>query len=582
LLTAPLSNTGSLYSNWQNNGVATDTSGVDIWSPTGTGSAGNGELHGGGAPSAEFYNYALNNGDGGGWEGLTDTKNTLLSSTAASAANNAFALFVTGPYGSNKISPSTGDTATTLMATGQLQTGTQVFNYGNIPTGNYILTGNPYASPVDFAGIGASGAATGNIYNTMWVWDAQRAGTSYGGYVMFNYDAVTGTYDQDIDASQTQQTSIIQSGQAFFVQAVNNTQPVKVTFNETDKAGAANITNSVFFAPQPAAVQQLRIVLNNTGQPEDGVLLKFGDVYSKRLTDDGNKLFDYDENLSIRVDTNYLGIERMPLPQATDTINLDLYALKARGNYSFTFMPQNLPANTLHAWLVDQYLNSATPLSLSSTTGVPFTTSTDTASYREERFIVVFSTAGTLATLVTSLQAWQQGTGAEVEWTAGNEEDVKQYQAEKCTDGQNFAALSVPVKPLNKGVTATYKVFDGTPAEGSNYYRIKIQHKDGTIAYTKVAEVKFNKANAAFRVYPNPAQHGMQINLLVSNMAAGKYQLLLLSSDGRKIMERSLALESGFATQGVALPGSVAAGSYSIILLDAKGHQWTQQLIITK
>ncbi|HWB28262.1 MAG TPA: hypothetical protein VG738_22470 [Chitinophagaceae bacterium] len=579
LLTAPLSNTGSIFSNWENNGVVTDTSGVEIWSPTGTGSSGNGIAKGGAAASAEYYDPAVNNSSGGAWIGISNTMSTLLSGTVGSAANNAYAVFVTGPYGSGRIKTATGDTSTTLMATGQLQTGAQVFTYNNIPSGNYIMVGNPYASPVDFTQVGARGAATGNINNTMWVWDAQRTGTSLGGYVMFSYDAATGTYDQDIDASQTKQTSVIQSGQAFFVQAVSNAQPAIITFDESDKVSASNATNDVFFAPQPNAGQQLRVVLNHNGTPEDEVLLKFGSVYSKSLTDDGAKLFDYDENLSIRVDTSYLGIERMPLPEIADTIYLDVYAMKAKQNYSFSFMPFNMPFSTLHAWLIDKYLNNITPVGLTGSNTISFATGADTASYDEKRFVMVFSKNDILATAVT-IQAMQQGKGVRVEWTATSEEGVKQYLVEKSTDGQNFAFAGTPFPARNSGITEVYTAIDNLPAAGSNYYRVKIYNKDGTSGYTKIVEVKIDNSRNVVTVYPNPALHGQQVNVLLNNVAPGKYQLMLFSNDGRKVLEKSLKVDGYSAMLPLTLSNDIAAGAYRVVLQDGKGNSWARQIIV--
>ncbi len=186
MLSAPLSNTGSVFANWQNNGTSgvASATGVELWNPSG----GGGFVTGGGVPNIQYFNPAINN-----WVNLTSTNNTtnagtgLLSSWRISAANNAFSLFITGPYGSGNIA--SGAAATTLKATGSLQTGAQNFSFGSsLPADNYILIGNPYASPVDFASLANSTGNTtaGNLKNTMWVWDPTIG--SYGGYVTVSWN----------------------------------------------------------------------------------------------------------------------------------------------------------------------------------------------------------------------------------------------------------------------------------------------------------------------------------------------------------------------------------------------------------
>jgi hypothetical protein len=570
-LTAPLSNTGSIYANWQNNGVVTDTTGALIFAPGG----GNGLTAGGHTASIESYDPVANN-----WVNLTNTNTNLLSGTSTSAANISYGLFVTGPYGSNNIA--SGAAATTLSATGSLQTGQQQFNYSNLAAGNYILVGNPYASPVNFTNVGATGAASGNIYNTMWAWDAQRTGTSYGGYVTFSWDAATNSYDQDIDASQTAQTMNIQSGEGVFVEAVNN-GTATVTFNETDKAAASNTTVGVFGVPAAVMAQQMRITLNRTTDSTvtavDGVLAKFGDSYNTGVTDDAQKQFDYDENLSMVIDTNYLAIERRPLPVPGDTIFLNTYALKKNSGYSFGVTPQNIVDGNVQAWLVDNYLNTKTAVSLTSATSIAFKTGSSGASLSQTRFNIVFSPNGTLATTLADVKAWQVNSNIQVQWAAPNEQGVKEYQVGRSADGQNFTPVYAATA-LNKGLSETYNWLDTKPLAGDNYYRITVYNTDGTSSYSNVALVKAAGVKPAFSVYPNPTQRYRQLTMLFGSMAACKYTLLVYDNTGKQVFSKQIEYDGATGTQALTLPAGLAAGTYRLVLMDGNGNSWKQQLAV--
>ena len=392
MLTAPLSNTGTVYANWQNggaNGVSSAT-GVELWNPAG----GGGFVTGGGVPNIQYFDPSINN-----WVNLSSTNSNtsvgtgLLSSGASSAANNAFSLFITGPYGSGNIA--SGASATTLKATGTLQTGTQVFSSPTIAANNYFLIGNPYASPVDFGAVTKS-----NIYNTAWVWDPNIGST--GGYVTISYNSGTSSYDVTPSSGVTAQTKIIQSGQAFFVQA-SAAGSATVTVNEANKS--ADVVNNVFKARRQIAALDITLNRNDAGDtftPVDGVLAQAGGVFFNEVNfnEDAEKLYNYDENLSLKRGDAYLSIERRRINQQGDTLFLNVAKFQKDRMYSFTFKPSGFPAKKVQAFLQDNYLKNETELRLTEAGTISFhVLSAEAASYAPDRFKIVFRPieAGNLA-----------------------------------------------------------------------------------------------------------------------------------------------------------------------------------------
>jgi len=570
LLTAPLSNTGSIYANWQNNGQVISSRGAEIWSPAGTG----GMIKGGNIASIERYDPLAD-----AWIDLANTNNTALGSNNTAAANNAYSMFITGPYGSGNIAPAKGAAATTLVATGQLQTGTQTFTYVSA-THNYILVGNPYAAPVDFTNLGRQ-----NIKNTMWAWDPQRKNTSYGGFVTFSWDKVNKVYDQDIPATETHQTHFIQSGQAIMVQVKKKGTVPTVVFNESDKGNIADTVNAVFFAPTGGVTaKQIRVTLNRSAGAAasaiDGVLVKFGAEYGNDPEDNAEKVYDYDESLALTIDTDYYSIERRALPVKGDKLFLNVYGLKTNARYSFTIAPENLSDQPVKAVIIDNYLKTQTPVSLTDNTTVNFTTSTDVPSSAGNRFEIAFDEAGTLASTVVGIKAWQQPAGVQVEWAAATEQGVKQYQVEKSTDGQNFTTAGT-FTPRNTGKTEVYDWVDVLPASGDNYYRVASIDQTAVPEYSKVATVKLLKGPAGINVYPNPVRAvNKQLNLQMNSMDAGAYTVMVYTNQGKKVAQKAIQHDGVTVTKTVGLPTALAAGSYRLVLVDAKGNQWKQQVVV--
>lgn len=562
MLTAPLSGAGTIQSNWQNNGVADGTAGVEIFRPGG----GNGFTAGGIESSMQYYNPVTNN-----WVDQPNTNAATLSIPAtSSAANNAYALFITGPYGATS-TITTGFQSTTLKATGSLQTGDQVFSKSGVAPGNYMLIGNPFAAPVDFSKITKT-----NVDDNVWIWDAGQG--TLGNYVTFSGDG-SGGYDKVPESAA--QTINVQSGQAFFVQvSAGSPASAGVTVPESAK-NTGGTTNQVFFAPT-AGAQQMRITLNRKNGSAfilaDEVLAKFGDSYKKDITDDASKLFGYDENMSLMVDdTNYLSIERRPAPVKDDTLGITINSLKPTATYSFTIKPQNIVMPGTTAFLLDKYLNTKTPVSLTAPTDIEFTTTGDKASSAPGRFDVVFAVEGTLASTLTNVKAWQKDAGVQVEWTVATEAGLSRYETQRSADGRQFTTINA-VTPRNGSGVQVYDYFDAQPLDGNNYYRIKAIDKAGVATYSSLALVNITKNGSAFNVYPNIVTQAQKVTVKLNKAVNGNYAVALYDMAGKRLMTARLNLSAYANTQQVTLPQGLAAGVYRLVMFDDKGNQWKQQL----
>jgi hypothetical protein len=396
LLTAPLtgSSNNSVFYNWQNNDVVSAGRGVEIWGPGGVAdpSSSNDGLALGGGASMRSYGSS-------GWANVTSTNSTLLFD---GTTNYGYALFATGPYnnGSTTYIGSPGSlpaaAATTLAATGTLIAGDHTKNFTATSAGQYFLVGNPYASPVDPRSFTATGTVNRtNLNPKLWMWDAKPGvgtGSGLGRYVSFdlssNTYSVTGNGYADDNV-------MIQSGQAFFVQAPA-IGPATLVFRETSKN--ANGAHAMMGDEIRTAKSLLRLTLQQSVTTDstenlDGAVAVFHAEGKAGLDPlDGSKLMNSSENIFFRRENRNLTFEHRPMVTAKDTLQLRMSNLQTR-TYRLQVRATDFPeVDGVTAELTDRFTGKSTPISLKGLTDHAFAVTGDSLS-TGDRFIIVFSKA---------------------------------------------------------------------------------------------------------------------------------------------------------------------------------------------
>ncbi len=369
-LTAPLKGSDtSIFSQWQNNGTVTAGTGVELWGPGGTGS---GSTSNGLEVGSNNSILQYDNSSAGAWAAVTDTKTTNLFTTNA---NNAFMIFPTGGYGSGYISSSVPATETTLKATGQLITGD--VPYSSLPNTSHTLIGNPYASPIDLNSILDANTTLEKFF---WVWDPK--GANQGTYNTFDAAANTYTFTNVSYSNST----VIQSGQAFFVKALTG-QTGSFTISESNKSTGSS--NAVF---RTAAPELLRVGLykqiNTEWSGRDGAMTVL--LPNANTNQTANKMANGTENVAFtKNDLLFASEHHLPLV-ASDVLNVKVWNTIAGTNYKLKINTEQFTTTNLNATLEDLFTNSRTPLTLNGTAvEYPFAVTTEAAS-TGNRFRIVF------------------------------------------------------------------------------------------------------------------------------------------------------------------------------------------------
>ncbi|WP_333877834.1 Ig-like domain-containing protein [Flavobacterium sp.] len=347
-----------------------------------------------GSPSMYTYNNTVASGTG--WTAIPNTNATNLE------AGMGYRILIRGdrtPSLLTSASAANMNTAVTLSATGALRVGQVVMNASSTPainnttnttTNGFSLVGNPYVCSVDWHAVSRSG-----LLDTYYAWDANMGTSSQRGrYVA--YSVATG-FNSMGNSGSSQVGRYIQPGQAFFVRNTTLGTPGTLTFDENDKA---DTYTSVFRTQQSyndvTTFSKLGLLVYEPNElalgssPIDGAVAFFGSDFTNAIdAGDVEKLESAGENVAWFNSNQKLAMATMSPVAATDELMLKTLRFTANKSYTFKFETSDFDAS-VSAFLVDQYLNTQTPIALNEDAFVTFTTTTDVQSYGENRFKVVF------------------------------------------------------------------------------------------------------------------------------------------------------------------------------------------------
>ena len=112
------------------------------------------------------------------------------------------------------------------------------------------------------------------------------------------------------------------------------------------------------------------------------------------------------------------------------------------------------------------------------------------------------------------------------------------FVVEKSTDGIDFQPLLERATEGMAGDVKLYRELDRNPAEGNNFYRVKIVHADGTFTFSPISVVSF-LPDADFTVFPNPA-HG-SIMVYMDRFIGKEVELMVINAQGQVLLTRQFA-----------------------------------------
>lgn len=116
---------------------------------------------------------------------------------------------------------------------------------------------------------------------------------------------------------------------------------------------------------------------------------------------------------------------------------------------------------------------------------------------------------------LTSFSAQKVGSNVQLKWSTAQEQNSKEFVVERSADQSNWSVVTT-VSAANNSNGANYAAEDRSPAQGTNYYRLKMVDNDGSHAYSDIKSVVFSNSFAV-SISPNPASTFINVTLSGSN-----------------------------------------------------------------
>ncbi len=491
-------------------------------------------------------------------------------------------------------------TSTTMRTTGKLFTfGASAPASTTVLAGKFESIGNPYASAIDFTTINKPIAP--DVDDAFYAWDPLLTNNylGLGGYQTISaangwkpIPGGTANYDANTPYPY------IQSGQAFFVHATG--AGGTVSFAESNKVNQYSMANRVTTTSSTMANRQfLRTYLYNASSMlSDGNVVAFDNNFSNNYdANDAVKIANSSENFSIVKGDKYLALEARSPVVSEDTVFYSFGNVR-RTAYQFRFNPEHM-APGLTAKLVDNFLHTVTPISMTDTSSFNFSVTTDAGSYAGNRFYLIFDQAPPVA--ITTISATRNNNVVTVNWRVEHEAGITQYELQKSTDGNNFSTIMLADPFGNNTGTFNYSGLDQNPAR-VNYYRVKGIKTDGTQIYSAIVRlgstgdgiVMGKNQNAGSHVadietpavektgisiYPNPVMDKI-LNIQFFNQAKGTYKLELINKLGQIIYSGRVTVNGISQYESIHLNTNVVPGIYQLKIKSPVNTDSVQQVII--
>jgi PKD repeat protein len=426
------------------------------------------------------------------WGFVTNTYTSYIVNNDLNFSNIPYCLYVRGD---KTITDTYSSGETVFSLKGNLQTGNQIKNFSGNRKGNFILVGNPYASPVDLANITSQGIS-GNFY----FYDP-TLGES-GAYVTVSNK---GNGNWIITPSTPgQKDRIMQSGHAVFVEVAQPNGSIMFTENSKVDASTNNLFGTTNNTLDRLQINLYRINTDSSKTLLDGAVTIFGNNYRKSVDEkDSRKMINSQENIGFINESSILAIDARPYVQGEDSINIYTSGLIDSLNYAIELKVISDDSSIQKITLFDSVLNT-NKTSISGNASWYYFKSTNSVANTNQRFSL-FVANNTKQTKLVNLNAKQIDEKVSINFDVENEKNVKDYQIQYSIDNQVFETFAT-TQATNNSAINSYSIIDATKRKlGTNFYRIiSVFNNDATVISQSVS-VQFKEAKTnSIEVYPNP------------------------------------------------------------------------------
>lgn len=157
-----------------------------------------------------------------------------------------------------------------------------------------------------------------------------------------------------------------------------------------------------------------------------------------------------------------------------------------------------------------------------------------------------------------------------IHFTTANSFNVETFDIEKSLNSREFKTIGT-VAAYNTPANKNYSYSDTDKAEGSFYYRIKANDKDGTMQISKVVKASIASTNGEnVSIFPNPVNNILHIETI--KLETGSYTFSLIDLSGKnRLNTRFIQSQNRQSVFSINIQ-NITHGIYKFQVIDEKGQ----------
>ncbi len=124
-----------------------------------------------------------------------------------------------------------------------------------------------------------------------------------------------------------------------------------------------------------------------------------------------------------------------------------------------------------------------------------------------------------------------------LQWQTESEQHADFFTIEKSNALNDFMPVGKVKAAGNSNDKRTYAFTDNHPQDGTNYYRLKITDKNGSITYSNTVAATFHKEKTTMQAYPNPSKG---IFTVIHPALQKQQQLKIFSGTGIQVFDKKI------------------------------------------
>ena len=169
---------------------------------------------------------------------------------------------------------------------------------------------------------------------------------------------------------------------------------------------------------------------------------------------------------------------------------------------------------------------------------------------------------------LVNFNAYKQGGSVLLNWTTASKPGLDHFIVERSTDnGTDWEQLGEVMASEDNNEQQNYTYTDASPAKGTNLYRLQITGVSGSIIYSNIKQIDIQgEGTMTLIVYPNPVGTREAINIQLSGVTEGVYQVSIVSSSGQTLKEITKYITSQNSSM-IPMPAKeMPAGTYIVMV----------------